>query len=391
MRPSMRLLSLEVSSLQGPRTLYVCSVCRQEARPRPLLARQFLRNASSNTTPITERVRRKIWGTENPPGLKDPYGESLLEKRFRKDQPEQQQAVAEEPAEAVQAVEENVAPEEVAAAEAYEPATTWEGLPRVGHLGEWSKRPRSEADTYESFMLKKKLTKKGHLALAAHQTAVELCLMHSLNKPLTSICDVKEHDKAVFKLLWKCKIQPNGQWGEALTYPDQETKDALVYIFEQIGAQQEPEAAVAEEQVASEESVEASEFEESVEDIQWGASTPPFFGYADVRDKGYLSLPLDDLTTKFAFLKRFSQLSGHYFPDPAIHSISTVAEAVGYIQTVLSPKPKKLAEHLAGNQRLQNMSNVKVFPKKQKRMDQDEELGRKKVIEEELRARGLIE
>ena len=25
--------------------------------------------------PLTEKLRRKIWGTDNPPGLEDPYGD----------------------------------------------------------------------------------------------------------------------------------------------------------------------------------------------------------------------------------------------------------------------------------------------------------------------------
>ncbi|KAE8308390.1 ribosomal subunit 39S-domain-containing protein [Aspergillus transmontanensis] len=386
MRPSLRLLNLEVSSLQGSRTLYVCSVCRQEARPRPLVARQFLRNAS-NTTPITERVRRKIWGTDNPPGLKDPYGgEGALERKFRKDQPAKQE---EEPENLAQASEqtqvENEA--ELASAEAYEPATTWEGLQRVGHLGRWSDLPPSEADVYESFMLKKKVTKKGQLSLAAHQAAVEVSLMHSLNKPLSKVCDVVEHDKSVFKMLWKCKIQP-GEWSQAVVYPSKEAEKALVYIFEQIGGQPEP--AVAEETAEEvEEAVDESKWEDLVTEVN--GPNVPFFGYADVRDKGFLSLSLNDPATKFAFLKRFSQLSGHYLPDPVVHSVATVGQVVEYVQSVLNPKPKKLADHLANSQGLQNLPNVKVFAKKQRPMDRDEELGRKKVIEAELRSRGLIE
>ncbi|KAF7589865.1 hypothetical protein BBP40_003577 [Aspergillus hancockii] len=381
MRPSLRLLNLEISSLQGSRALYVCSVCRQEARPRPLVARQFLRNASS-TTPITERVRRKIWGTDNPPGLKDPYGgEGALERRFRKDQPERQ---ADETVEAAEVIEPET--EDVPSTD-YQPATTWEDIPRVGHLGRWSDLPATGADSFNSFMLKKKVTKKGHLSLAAHQAAVEISLMHTLNKPLSKVCDVVEHDKSVFKLIWKCKIQPNanGQWSEAVAYPNKEAEKALTYIFEQIGSQPEP--AVAEE--AAEEAIEASEFHESAP--EWNNSSLPFFGYADVRDKGFLSLPLSDPATKFAFLKRFSQLSGHYFPDPVVNSIATVGQAVEYIQSVLNPKPKKLADHLANSQGLQQLANVKVFAKRQKRSDRDEELGRKKIIEAELRARGLIE
>ncbi|KAH2194374.1 hypothetical protein EMGR_005980 [Emarellia grisea] len=356
----------------------------QDVRPRPVLVRQFLRNAS-NATPLTERVRRKIWGTDNPPGLKDPYGgEGVLERKWKK-QPEQQE---EEPSrgstEALETQSEDVI------SNTYEPATTWESLPRVGHLGKWSDLPPTEADVFNPFMLKKKLTKEGHLHLAAHQAAVEICLMHALKKPLTKICDVVEHEKPVFKLIWKCKIVPNAesQWGQSLVYPDDESKDVLVYIFEQIGGGADTTATPAEEEV--QEDVETEE-QGAVEDSISQAPTPPFFGYRSVRDKGFLSLSLNDPETKFAFLKRLSQLSGHYFPDPVMHSISTVKQAVEYLEGVVNPKPTKLADQLVNNPELQHLPNVKLFTKRQTALHKDEELGRKKIIESELRARGLIE
>ncbi|KAH3410321.1 hypothetical protein KXV81_006042 [Aspergillus fumigatus] len=330
-------------------------------------------------------VRRKIWGTDNPPGLKDPYGgEGVLERKWKK-QPEQQE---EEPSrgstEALETQSEDVI------SNTYEPATTWESLPRVGHLGKWSDLPPTEADVFNPFMLKKKLTKEGHLHLAAHQAAVEICLMHALKKPLTKICDVVEHEKPVFKLIWKCKIVPNAesQWGQSLVYPDDESKDVLVYIFEQIGGGADTTATPAEEEV--QEDVETEE-QGAVEDSISQAPTPPFFGYRSVRDKGFLSLSLNDPETKFAFLKRLSQLSGHYFPDPVMHSISTVKQAVEYLEGVVNPKPTKLADQLVNNPELQHLPNVKLFTKRQTALHKDEELGRKKIIESELRARGLIE
>lgn len=153
------------------------------------------------------------------------------------------------------------------------------------------------------FMLKQKLTKREHLYLAAHQTAVELCLLNALNKPLSSIYAVVEHDKSVFKMIWKCKIQPgaNGQWDGVLTYPNKQTEAALVYIFEQIGGQ--PEAAIAE--AAGETGQAEAEAETPAEELDedtYVSETPglPFFGYQDVRDKGFLSLALNDPAAKFA-------------------------------------------------------------------------------------------
>ncbi|PYH43415.1 mitochondrial 54S ribosomal mL50 protein [Aspergillus saccharolyticus JOP 1030-1] len=387
MRPSVRLLNLEVPSIHGARSLYVCSVCRHEARPRPIVARQFLRNASSANS-LTEKVRRKIWGTDNPPGLKDPYGgEGVIERKFKNKHA--QTVVEEETPEASQALDTAASEDAAPAADDYEPATTWEGLDRVGHLGRWFDIAPAATEVYESFQVKKKITKQGLLSLAAHQTVVELCLMHKLGKPLTSICEVVEHDQSVFKLIWKTKIVPasNGQWTAALEYPDKEAEEALVYIFEQVGGQNvAPEI----EEVTQDVDVEDAR-SDTTDIVDMDGSKQPFFGYQRTRDNGFLSLSLDDPATKFAFLKRFSQLTGHFFPDPAVHSITTVQQVVDYVQNLAKPKPKKLAEYLANNPRYQSMPNVKVFAKRQKRSDRDEELGRKKLIEAELRARGLIE
>ncbi|KAL2012742.1 hypothetical protein VTN00DRAFT_267 [Thermoascus crustaceus] len=397
MRPPARLLSpLEASSLQVSKSLYVCSTCRQEFLPRSSSSLQFRRNASSGNTPFTEKVRRKIWGTDNPPGLKDPYGgEGVIEKSLRKrrEAKGEIEESAPEPAAEEAAVEEEISP-----AGDYKPAETWDELEQVGHLGRWHDFPPTEADEYNGFMSRRKLTEKGHLHLAAHQTAVELCLMQALNKPLTDVCQVLEHDKTVFKMIWKCRIQPGedkGKLDSALVFPNKETKEALFFVFEQIGKPAEP-AASAEESPAVEETaeeMEAVDEEEALENAN-GSAKPanelPFFGYRDPRDDGFLSISLNDPATKFAFLKRLSQLTGHYFTDPAIHSIRNVKQAVDYLNKAVNPPPKKLAPQLASNQALKSLPNVQVYLTKRKPSHTDEELGRKKVIEAELRARGLI-
>lgn len=162
MRPPARLINAEALAIRGPRSLYVCSTCRQTALPRTsILAVQSRQASSSNTgpDPLTERVRRKLWGTDNPPGLKDPYGgKGVLEQKFGRDseivegeggegqqQQQQQQQVKSQL---------DVSEEEAHAGEAegqdaeYVPAMSWEGIERVGHLGGWKDLPPVEGDVY---------------------------------------------------------------------------------------------------------------------------------------------------------------------------------------------------------------------------------------------------
>ena len=152
MRPPARLLNAETLSLRG--SLYVCSTCRQTASPRTglLAVQQHTRQASSTTDPLTEKVRRKLWGTDNPPGLKDPYGgKGILEQKFGRGGgnvvEEAEPAEGEEhQAKSQLDVTEDEAP--VAGQEEYTPALSWEGIERVGHLGRWKDLPPSEGDVY---------------------------------------------------------------------------------------------------------------------------------------------------------------------------------------------------------------------------------------------------
>lgn len=70
--------------------------------------------------------------------------------------------------------------------------------------------------------------------------------------------------------------------------------------------------------------------------------------------------------------------------------MSSVKQIVDYIHRSLAPKPTKLADQLARKGGVQNRPNIKVFARKQKLSDRDEELGRKKIIGAELRARRLL-
>lgn len=144
MRAQLRLLKLEASPGQVLRSFYVCSACRHEVRSAPLLAQPVRRNASNSS--ITEGLRRKIWGTDNPPGLKDPYGgPGALGKLLGK-------SSQQPPEDGYVTSEDNYALEDDQldfAGASYEPASHIKDIQtKAGHLGKWFDYPPTEADLF---------------------------------------------------------------------------------------------------------------------------------------------------------------------------------------------------------------------------------------------------
>ena len=103
---------------------FVCSSCRIQTTPRISPLGQFRQYASDSSPGILERARRKIWGTDKPPGPADPYsgsqimsgtglaaGEPVSEEKFSLEEGEGQS----------EEIDDNL---------------TWEGMPRIGYLPE---------------------------------------------------------------------------------------------------------------------------------------------------------------------------------------------------------------------------------------------------------------
>lgn len=168
---SKRLISAAGTFAKSSSTPYVCASCRGRAVITPPSQQQICHNSD---LPFTEKLRRKIWGTDNPPGLKDPYGgPSFLERRLAQrrqgQQPQSEDSETQpEPQSQLRPVDEEpptgyrskYAPNiidradprqykmTVADAE-YKEAETWDGLEWVGHKGEYQFMEPKEQDEYQ--------------------------------------------------------------------------------------------------------------------------------------------------------------------------------------------------------------------------------------------------
>ena len=81
------------------------------------------------------------------------------------------------------------------------------------------------------------------------------------------------------------------------------------------------------------------------------------------------------------------QLTGKRISDPIISEIDNAKALIGHLVT--KPKPKKLADHLVKKEELVSMPNVELMTRRYTPIDKEKEIGRWKVIEEELERRGL--
>ena len=137
---------------------YICSSCRRRARLPRLTPSSSVRTASSGL-PFTERLRRKIWGTDNPPGLKDPYGgPSILERRKAEKEAQkraEENTLGQDSSEVAHLYpdekhpdqyvghDDSIAPpvtilEDPLKDPSYVPAKTWDGLQHLGLTGHWT-------------------------------------------------------------------------------------------------------------------------------------------------------------------------------------------------------------------------------------------------------------
>ncbi|KAK2741593.1 hypothetical protein FQN57_005576 [Myotisia sp. PD_48] len=376
MRRSGRLLrQLEAVALHAPNFRYVCTKCRGQSLPvtRQITSSLTLsRHYSSNNLPFSEKVRRKLWGTDNPPGLENPYGDdSVIDKKIRESEGHQAQHLNEPLGPETQELQaEEPQPVNADAMADYVPASTWDGLEHVGSLGEWWEKPPAENDQFVAFMHRDKVTADDGILTILHQVMVELNILKELNLPLESCCQVLEHEPQILDLISRVQVIPSSTPTESpkLIFP---SEDAKLRLFREL---QEPTGL---------DEVET----ESVQNT--GDETELDTKISQPDNKEFLKIGFESPDFKFAYLKRASQLTGHRILDLELASISNPSSVFKAFSHSAKPKPKKLADQLIAEGLFDGLANVKIFDRRQTPIDKEKEVGRWKVIEEELTKRGL--
>jgi hypothetical protein len=82
-------------------------------------------------------------------------------------------------------------------------------------------------------------------------------------------------------------------------------------------------------------------------------------------------------------------LTGFRIADPVLARARTLRSIYIYQLGAIRPGPKNLAETLATKTELVSLPNVKIMGRRETPVDKEKAVGRWKVIEAELRSRGL--
>lgn len=159
---------------------FLCSTC---GRPSPFSTSTPLSATEKDKLDLSERFRRRIWGTDNPPGAKNPYTGSHVDEVSAKQRNSRASSrlLEDAPASQQKPVEIRVkhADQELLDAE-YEPASSWDGLDVMGEIPQ-------KAYFFEGFISGKKSISEVKAAVAVHRSLVEVLVAKEAGLPLTDI------------------------------------------------------------------------------------------------------------------------------------------------------------------------------------------------------------
>lgn len=160
MRPAIASAA-RIGSVIGEVTSPRCFVCRDcvaraaatstsQGQRRSYASEPGKPDRAKRSLVDTEKWRKRIWGTDSPPGLKDPYSGSQIAPELNRPQPGEIEALEEEPAQEARIFEGVTTDEAQAHDPDYTPATSWQGLDKIGGAKGWWEKVWDEDNKFEA-------------------------------------------------------------------------------------------------------------------------------------------------------------------------------------------------------------------------------------------------
>ncbi|KAI0855467.1 ribosomal subunit 39S-domain-containing protein [Xylaria cubensis] len=249
----------------------------------------------------------------------------------------------------------------------YMPASTAQGLKKVGGLADWWYRPDNWDVTgdFTSFRPREKIVDPVLIEAAVRRAVVEALALR----------EVGSDDELV--AVWPTVMSKSDLHG-LLTWGVKSTEDGRVML----GG--DP-AAVAEGlRWKDEEDASSSGSDYLAETL----TSEEVSALAQTWDPSWKTISLTDPRIRFAVTKRVFQLTGQLVPDHQLPSITTVQALLRVLKK--PPKPATLNEEIQKRHPdLLELPNVTVAAKRVTRGDKEKALGRFKIMQEEFKKRDI--
>ncbi|KUI69230.1 hypothetical protein VM1G_05355 [Cytospora mali] len=249
----------------------------------------------------------------------------------------------------------------------YTPAESADGLEIVGGLKGWFERDDHWGGTkrYVGFTPTHRVQDPALLELSVRRAVVEALAIFQEkdNELLTGLWERGEKEDAVRVLGLGLEVAENGYAklvGDVASVVqslrwDPEAPDSVASVDEEVGKQRfSPE--------------EAAEIVKT-----W--------------DNTWKNISLRNMKLKFAITKRILQLTGRTIPDAKLHTMNITGHLVSHL--VRPPPPTKVAEAIEQLGELPSLPNVQVHATRRTPIHKHQEVGRWKVIVEELEKRKM--
>ncbi|TQS35300.1 hypothetical protein Golomagni_04284 [Golovinomyces magnicellulatus] len=385
----------------------ICFTCKYRA----LSFSSFSQQEADAGVPFSEKVRRKIWGTDLPPGQTYPYAQTNESERVESER--NQPKFLKKKKHSLTAAREGF--------DQYEPAVTWDGLHQIGGQEEMLVQEWLPGNKFRnSFIPKDVMTDTDEITASLHRAIVEIFVWHQAGHDLNDIYMTQEPS---VDLTRNVQIAFSNTTGVTLQYPDDYIREKIIdslkrpkvveesitvdKISEKDGLEDnssitQTETAKTDDSMESPDSQDSKVKEPPIDELQSEVDSKinendPFdlisesVNYQELVaswETSWMEIPITDPAIKFAVIKRITNLSGIRIPDVAITSMITTRAFLD--QIIKPPKSQKLAEFLVQKGELVNLPNVSIYPRRITLRDKETAVGRWKLIEEEFIARDIM-
>ncbi|KAI5360855.1 putative ribosomal protein L50, mitochondria [Septoria linicola] len=241
----------------------------------------------------------------------------------------------------------------------YLPSSTWDGLERVG--GEkWAKKRLDMGEQYTGFLRKQKVELNNRQwQRLLHNAAIEVVALRQAGRSVYEVCNAHSGENFLGRTA-KARLSQELDGTIRVHFASPEDQSAVLEGITATGTNVESSVVGPEE---------LNQIEASVIEVDW----------VDVK--------LQDPEIKLAILKRAMQLSGKRLPDIQMNNASTLSDL--YEAFKVKEKSKRLHEAPQVEQLAQTLPNVTVHKSRRTPVHKERQIGRWKVIEEELEMRDL--